>query len=637
MTSDYGNKEDSSGKEAGAYSNKDEKKKTIQDLERVLALDPSNRAVRKKLDIIRTSVRVDELADNVRIALTSGNVPDAVKRIREIFDLQPSAPVLQELLSLVESADGAAIEKREPEDDIAEIVDLPEETEYKDDLSEDIEEIEISDESDLSVDTVIEDDVTFEADVKTDESKSTEAKELPPPGKKRSILPKLLAGLVILCIGYLAVEYIPQLLERPEMDIPIPAYPYDKELIVKGPSEYEIRCDGAIVQKDSLGKYCITGEGNENRSIRVEADGFEIYVKTITFISGHSTVDTISMQPLGTSEVEVRFTIEMPEGEPQPDRGSFLFLVDGVEQESPVARVKTGLHEFQVLVDGYESNSESVSIRQAVDFVQPLLVMGYNQARIDLSLSPETPGSAGFYIDGEHVGSGRSVSVVRDIGTHSLWVGMDGRESWRAEINLQSQNYRRTITLIELIPNGKLVVGPEPWADVYINDELHGRTPFRGINLEQGTYTIKFVNPDFETDIQTIEIRPNETTAVRFNAVQKGTGGVVSVANAEPDVIFEVEAQPEPVLIPPELIRRIEPVLSPQARSRGDLHGIVKVSVTVGIDGSVIDADVISNLLGLGCGRAAEEAVLEWTFRPATLDGEPTEYTYEEQIRFDID
>ena len=435
------------------------------------------------------------------------------------------------------------------------------------------------------------------------------------------------------------MKYIPPLLEKSDTDIHIVNYPYEKQFIVEGPSDFELRLEGRIMQVDSLGRYYVSGEDFGEKAIRVESDGYEIYQQKFSCAPGHSAVDTIVMQPLGTSDVEVRFTIQMPEGEPQPDRGSFTFLVDGVEQESAVAQVKTGLHEFQVLVEGYESISESVLIKTPVYYVQSLVVIGYNQAQIQLVLSGDTPGSAGFYVDGEYVGSGRSVSIIRDIGNHSLWVGMDGRESWRAEINLTLQNYSRMITLAEVIPKGKLIVGPEPWADVYIDGEFYGRTPFRGVSLEQGTYTIRFVNPAFEDDIQTIEIRPSETTAVRFNSVQTGTAWSTSQSQSESEqeAIAEVETQPEPVLIPPELIGRVEPVLSPQARSRGNLHGTVLLSVTVGIDGSVTDADVTSNLLGLGCGRAAEEAVLEWTFTPATLDGIPTEYTYEVHIQFDID
>jgi len=69
----------------------------------------------------------------------------------------------------------------------------------------------------------------------------------------------------------------------------------------------------------------------------------------------------------------------------------------------------------------------------------------------------------------------------------------------------------------------------------------------------------------------------------------------------------------------------------------GDIHGYVTLEVLVGADGSVQNVSVVSDELGLGCGAAAEAAVQQWIFSPATQGGVPIEVPTTVQVRFDVD
>lgn len=72
------------------------------------------------------------------------------------------------------------------------------------------------------------------------------------------------------------------------------------------------------------------------------------------------------------------------------------------------------------------------------------------------------------------------------------------------------------------------------------------------------------------------------------------------------------------------------------ASEMGDVHGYVTLDVLVGTDGSVQNVSVVSDELGLGCGAAAEAAVRQWIFNPATQGGVPVEVSTTVSVRFDI-
>jgi len=74
-----------------------------------------------------------------------------------------------------------------------------------------------------------------------------------------------------------------------------------------------------------------------------------------------------------------------------------------------------------------------------------------------------------------------------------------------------------------------------------------------------------------------------------------------------------------------KLIKRVEPVYAPDAAAQ-HITGTVRVYYVIGADGAVYNAHALS---GEGLSedpllrKAAEEAVLQWGYKPATWDGKP--------------
>jgi protein TonB len=64
----------------------------------------------------------------------------------------------------------------------------------------------------------------------------------------------------------------------------------------------------------------------------------------------------------------------------------------------------------------------------------------------------------------------------------------------------------------------------------------------------------------------------------------------------------------------------VAPVYPQLARSAG-IQGIVIIQATIGVDGSVVGAEVLRSVLFLD--QAALDAVRQWRFTPTRLNGEP--------------
>jgi len=80
-------------------------------------------------------------------------------------------------------------------------------------------------------------------------------------------------------------------------------------------------------------------------------------------------------------------------------------------------------------------------------------------------------------------------------------------------------------------------------------------------------------------------------------------------------------AREDDKLVPPVLLRKVEPTYSAEARA-DHLSGSVLVSLTVGVDGVPTDITVVKGL-GEGLDEKAVEAVSQWRFQPGTKKGVP--------------
>lgn len=99
-------------------------------------------------------------------------------------------------------------------------------------------------------------------------------------------------------------------------------------------------------------------------------------------------------------------------------------------------------------------------------------------------------------------------------------------------------------------------------------------------------------------------------------------GSVPETTVAPPDDGAMVYRVGGPVTAP-VLVHRVLPEY-PEAARRARLSGVVVVEAVIASDGTVADAQVVSDTTRFGgCAEAALRAVRVWRYRPALLDGRP--------------
>ena len=604
--------------------------RALQELERARRHDPDNADVRKRIKSVRRSIKVSSLADLIRARLKSGDPAVAVENIRRIFRIWPSAPVLEELIGMAEKWEPAAevVPVVEPEPVIEEVpvpVPVPATVEPEREYVPARERRKVSAPSGRKRKETA---ATGSTRGRGGRSREPVTGEPVTEKKKDKRSNKLWGFIAVFLMAALVTIFIIKFVlpagEDEVVESPVTTRPYTRTIVVPRLAGTQLMLDGVPIREGLPGTFVITDTLFGERTIQLSHEGFETLTWKTDFTEGLVQTDTLRLDTLGTTIVQVSLGYTMPEGEPDPGPEAVSFLVDGEPLEGDTDSIPTGLHVFEAVIEGFRTMPESVYVSDPVGFSYDLTILDAQQAQVVLQLSTETAGNASFFVDGARVITGRRMSQVLPFGNYSFRVTMEGMNDWTSFVNLDEDGYSRTITMEREVLLGTLLVGPEPWSDVYVDGALVGTTPFAGVELEPGTYTVVLSNPAFEDDIRTVEILPEQSTAIQFAAVP-----------VEEEVIEEV-VEDLPVTSP-FAIQQSSPAIPTQAQARGDLHGYVTLAVRVGADGSVQGVDIVNDPLGLGCGQAAADAVSNWVFSPAMQGDVPVEVTTIVQVRFDIE
>jgi protein TonB len=81
------------------------------------------------------------------------------------------------------------------------------------------------------------------------------------------------------------------------------------------------------------------------------------------------------------------------------------------------------------------------------------------------------------------------------------------------------------------------------------------------------------------------------------------------------------------------LVRKVAPMYPPLAK-QARIQGVVQITVTIGKDGSVLDAELITGHPLLA--QAAKDAVLQWVYKPTLLNGNPIEVVTQVDVNFTL-
>ncbi len=635
--------------------------RALQELERAKRHDPDNRTVRKKIITVRRRIKADNLYDMALAKLAEGDIVSAVSKARSIFNVWPSAPALSRLLDKLEAWSPAeSFEESEAEDvEVLDELDFEDSFDMVSETVQGTQKVEISetsaaeaaiatirarisrsdfsgalDEAQKALEehpgnsTIIE--LVERLRKPAVDKKAPEAAPVPAETEKKKfpLIPIIaVLALILIAVVFLVIKPLEgqQSVAEEEL-VPVESFePYSVNYTVSGPETYSVTVDGQPVTLLPDGSFTIEGDAQGSRSIEVRASGYETYTGELIPSGGETAPSSITMDTLGTNTVAVNFSPLLPEDADEVSEEDIIWLVDGEPSES-VTELPTGIHVFQAELDGFNSVPESILVDYSTEpEAISLALLSRTDAQVILSLGADIPGTALFYIDGSMVGSGvRRISDILPFGRHTVTVEVENYQSWSRTINLDSEGYSATVVPEQIVTTGRLLIAPEPWANVSVDGVSAGQTPMAPLELEEGSHTVVLTNPDYQDQTITVTITPGEDTSISYTA---------EPAEAEGPEIIE-EEQPA---IPPFAISQVAPETPGLAREMGDVHGYITLDVLVGTDGSVKDVSIVTDDLGLGCGAAAEAAVRQWVFNPATRGGVPVEVTTRVQVRFDID
>jgi 5-hydroxyisourate hydrolase-like protein (transthyretin family) len=140
--------------------------------------------------------------------------------------------------------------------------------------------------------------------------------------------------------------------------------------------------------------------------------------------------------------------------------------------------------------------------------------------------APARPATGGLYVTSTPTGAvvsvagrdrGRTPVTVPGLpaGTARVSVALDGYQAWATEATVAGDSTGRVHAPLRP-KTGRLRVLAQPWGTIYINGTLHARESdvWYETTLPAGAYRVTVVHPALGQRVQTVEVRPDDETAV---------------------------------------------------------------------------------------------------------------------------
>jgi TonB family protein len=202
-------------------------------------------------------------------------------------------------------------------------------------------------------------------------------------------------------------------------------------------------------------------------------------------------------------------------------------------------------------------------------------------------------------------------------------------------INLRAQATGGTITGVVEDPSGARVPGCKITAKNLdgSNEEVavaNAAGEYRFLGIPPGHYVLEFASRGFALRKIDADLVPNMVARVDARLVVGQTTESVQVSGrrSSPVVAPQSTRAPERIRVggnitPLKLLRQTRPVYPPDLQQLG-VEGTVVMRAVISKDGAVLNPKVL-NSADPRLAKAAMEAVSQWQYQPALLNGEPIE------------
>lgn len=200
---------------------------------------------------------------------------------------------------------------------------------------------------------------------------------------------------------------------------------------------------------------------------------------------------------------------------------------------------------------------------------------------------------------------------------------------------------------------------PEPPLFVSLNQEFLPPTPPPPPPPERGTDTPSEPSTPPPADTQPQEVPPTSVSPLDPETLLNPTssitgepggvpggvsggqtsgipGGVVSPESVGPGPTTpdDVPIRPGDGVLAPVLVHRVDPRY-PEIAVKTRTQGPVILEAVIDRQGWVVEAKVMRDI-GMGCGESALQAVRQWRYRPATLNGRAVSVYLTVTVRFEL-
>jgi len=217
-------------------------------------------------------------------------------------------------------------------------------------------------------------------------------------------------------------------------------------------------------------------------------------------------------------------------------------------------------------------------------------------------------------------------------------------KSHRRQVDVEEESAEQAQELQELADKLRSAVGLDSmevaYSEVYSLDEGKARaiTGPRAASKIQGDLTLM----DFNEDLAVYRVVLRQGTEILADskvAVERGGRAVVGGLNGEEAPYFFLVLQPAAKALfvkgdvtAPRKVNAVSPQYTEVARKER-IQGMVILQAVITKEGIVGDIEVHKGL-PYGLTETAIEALKQWTFEPATLDGEPVDVYYNLTFNF---
>jgi TonB family protein len=163
------------------------------------------------------------------------------------------------------------------------------------------------------------------------------------------------------------------------------------------------------------------------------------------------------------------------------------------------------------------------------------------------------------------------------------------------------------------------------------------------------TYRLEASLPGFATKVFTFTMSPGGAWRENLILNLAAVNTYVQISASRPSVVPGVAPPPitgaPGIPAPPQriggdvaqaqLLTQTKPIYPPTARAAG-IQGDVLIQATIGRDGSVMNPTVINRGVDPELAQAALQAVTQWRYKPALLNGQPVEILTEISVSFSL-